>query len=206
MAIKALIFDIDGVLADSREAVAQNTMALLAEFGHSVPGSRVRGMSSAHSADSVLIALVPALLNDKELLGRMLARLSWITQENMHLVKATPLAAQVPELSKKYSIAAASNRKSSARMVLEKLCIGKYFSAVLTSADAPAKPAPGMILLALERLGVAPSEAVFIGDNAEDMAAGKAAGVKSVMLDGTDERECGKLLKMLAGAENAGLP
>ena len=33
MAIKAIIFDIDGVLADSRVAVIENTGQLLREFG-----------------------------------------------------------------------------------------------------------------------------------------------------------------------------
>ena len=56
MALKAIIFDIDGVLADSREAVVQNTIRLLAEFGQDVPSEKVRSMSTAHSADSVLIS------------------------------------------------------------------------------------------------------------------------------------------------------
>jgi len=35
VAIKAIIFDIDGVLADSRAAVVHNTGRVLAEFGFS---------------------------------------------------------------------------------------------------------------------------------------------------------------------------
>lgn len=197
MAIKAIIFDIDGVLADSREAVVQNTIALLAEFGHNVPSEKVRGMSTAHSADSVLIALVPTLSQDRELLARMLRRLSIITQKNLFIVRPTPLAKAVPQLAKKYYLAAASNRKTSAIPVLEMLGIADRFVAIVTSADAPAKPDPGMILLALAKLHVKPSEAVFIGDNEEDRMAGVAAGVRTLMVDGTKEEECEKLLKEL---------
>ena len=198
--LKAIIFDIDGVLADSREAVVQNTITLLAEFGQAVPPEKVRGMSTAHSADSVLIALVPSLSQDRELLARMLRRLSKITQKNIHMVKPTPLAKAVPSLARKYYLAAASNRKTSAIPVLEMLGIADRFVAIVTSADAPPKPDPGMINLALAKLHVPPSEAVFIGDNAEDEMAGKAAGVRTIILDGTKEEEVRKLLGELGGS------
>jgi len=42
------------------------------------------------------------------------------------------------------------------------------------------KPDPAPVLLALERVGRAPCEALFLGDSVIDMAAGNAAGVVSV--------------------------
>ena len=118
MAIKALIFDIDGVLADSRQAVVQNTLSLMHEFFISVDEEKVRGMSSAHSAETVLVALAPSLADDRALLKRMLARLSQITVDNIALVRPTLLAESLPQLSAKYSLACATNRKSSAAAVL----------------------------------------------------------------------------------------
>lgn len=41
------------------------------------------------------------------------------------------------------------------------------------------KPHPEPVLLALERLGRAPAEAVFIGDSRHDIECGRAAGVKT---------------------------
>ena len=199
MAIKAIIFDIDGVLADSREAIAHNTKRLMKEFGFSVPDARVESMSSAHSAESVLIALAPSLEHDPAMRKRMLDRLRDLTSENMALVKPSLLAPQVPQLAKRYHLAAASNRKTSARVVLDVLCIGKHFEAVMTSADAPVKPDPTMIRLALGKLGVRADEAVFVGDNKEDMQAGEGAGVRSIMLDGMDEKSCTKFLKEFLG-------
>jgi phosphoglycolate phosphatase-like HAD superfamily hydrolase len=46
--------------------------------------------------------------------------------------------------------------------------------------DAAPKPAPDGVLLALAKLGVAPFEAVFVGDTAGDTAAARAAGVTPV--------------------------
>lgn len=186
MAIKAIIFDIDGVLADSRKAVVHNTKALLQEFNFIVNDEEMEKMSRAHSADTVLLSLVPALSRDGDLLKRMLRRLSEITRENLGMLRPLLLAEKVPLLSEKYLLAAATNRKSSAAMVLEKLGLQQYFKTVVTSSDAPAKPHPGMLQLACRRLGVKNNEAVFVGDNLEDKQAGEAAGVRAIIVNGAE--------------------
>ena len=196
MAIKAIIFDIDGVLADSRAAVVHNTAEVLAEFGFGVSSEDISLMSSAHSADSVLLQLAPVLEHNRKKLERMLERLSSLTAQNMHMVKPTVLARKVPALAKRFRLAAATNRKRSARLVLKKFGIEKCFSAVVTGVDSPPKPDPAMIRLALRRLKVKPSEAVFIGDNAEDRLAGEAAGVKVVLVDAScDNKSCRSFIK-----------
>lgn len=57
---------------------------------------------------------------------------------------------------------------------------------VIIGADSgiAKKPAPDMLLAALERMGVAPADAVMIGDSVSDVASAHAAGVKSVLLEG----------------------
>jgi len=199
MAITAIIFDIDGVLADSREAIAYNTVCLMKEFGFNVPASRVESMSSAHSAESVLIALAPSLSADSALLKKMLARLAALTKENVEMVKPTQLAKALPSLAARYRLAAASNRKSSANLVLRQIGIEKYFEAVMTSEDSPAKPDPTMIRRALGKMGVRADEAIFVGDNLEDRQAGEGAGVRSIMLDGMVEKACQAFLKEFLG-------
>jgi len=199
VAIKAIIFDIDGVLADSRGAVAHNTSQLMREFGFDVPDGRVKEMSSAHSAESVLIALAPELAKDKAKLKAMLGRLRELTSENMGMVKMAPLAARLPEFAARYKLAAASNRKSSAHVVLKHLGIARHFGAVVSSEDAPPKPSPAMILMALERLGVRADEAVFVGDNVEDRMAGETAGVRAIMLDGMDGGKVAAFVKEFLG-------
>lgn len=42
------------------------------------------------------------------------------------------------------------------------------------------KPHPEPVLVALERLGVAPADAIFVGDSPHDVAAGNAAGVRTI--------------------------
>lgn len=195
MPIKAIIFDIDGVLADSRKAVAHNTKTLLREFGFIANGEEVEKMSRAHSADTVLRALAPSLSHDSELLKRMLRRLSELTLENLGMVAPLPLCGKIPGLSEKYLLGAATNRKGSAVLVLEKLGLRGYFAAVATSNDAPPKPDPKMIEIALGKLRVKPCDAVFVGDNIEDKRAGEAAGVRVVIVNGEDSASVGVFLR-----------
>jgi HAD superfamily hydrolase (TIGR01509 family) len=55
------------------------------------------------------------------------------------------------------------------------------FDSIVTSDDVKhAKPAPDIYLLACERLGVDPSEAVALEDSASGVAAAKAAGLTCI--------------------------
>jgi pyrophosphatase PpaX len=54
------------------------------------------------------------------------------------------------------------------------------FSVVIGADDVDRhKPDPAPVLAAIERLGADPSTTVFIGDSPHDMAAGRAAGVRT---------------------------
>ncbi|WP_068830663.1 N-acetylmuramic acid 6-phosphate phosphatase MupP [Pseudomonas sp. BMS12] len=54
-------------------------------------------------------------------------------------------------------------------------------SAVLLCPDhvERSKPAPDMLLLACEQMGIAPSDVLFVGDDERDIEAGRAAGCKT---------------------------
>jgi len=162
---------------------------VLVEFGFGVSKDDIEMMSSAHSADSVLLQLAPVLEKNPARLKKMLDRLSELTAQNMHLVRPTMLVERIPDFARKYLLAAATNRKGSARLVLKKFGIEAYFSAVITALDAPPKPNPAMIKLAMKAMGVKPSETVFVGDNAEDRMAGQAAGVRVILLNACARRE-----------------
>ncbi|MEM1346215.1 MAG: HAD-IA family hydrolase [Pseudomonadota bacterium] len=54
------------------------------------------------------------------------------------------------------------------------------FIATQTADDAPSKPHPGMVLNCLALSGVAPGDAVVIGDTEFDMAMARAAGTRAL--------------------------
>jgi len=61
---------------------------------------------------------------------------------------------------------------------LERAGLGRYLSAIVSSAEAGAeKPDPRVFLTAVERLGVQPKRALHIGDDDLDRAGAEAAGL-----------------------------
>ena len=65
------------------------------------------------------------------------------------------------------------------------------FSFVLTREDGKAKPDPTLLHKALERMQVAPEEAIFVGDGGLDLVAGTAAGIKTILLRRVNTRDLG---------------
>jgi phosphoglycolate phosphatase len=77
---------------------------------------------------------------------------------------------------------ATNGEGTSASAMMKELGLLDLFDIVL-GADSvvEAKPAPEMLLLACERVGVPPGRTLFVGDQLEDMRAGRAASVKIVV-------------------------
>jgi len=65
---------------------------------------------------------------------------------------------------------------------LRELSIARFFDAIVTGGEQPRKPAPDGIIACLEKLNVAPDDAVFVGDTKADLIAGKKAGVRVIVL------------------------
>ncbi len=69
-----------------------------------------------------------------------------------------------------------------ADIILEKLNIRQYFDEILAGdSTTNPKPDPEGILLSLKKLGIKPSEGMYVGDFAADIKASKAAGTMSVL-------------------------
>lgn len=73
-----------------------------------------------------------------------------------------------------------NNHRDSVEIVLKRHCLS--FPLVLTREDAQPKPAPDLILRALEHFGLKLHEAIYVGDSLADLRAAQAAGVRPVFL------------------------
>ena len=87
----------------------------------------------------------------------------------------------------KEALAALGGRKSTAttkgtpttRAVLTQFGLIEYFDHVQGTDGIPYKPAPDVLQAAMAALGARPEECLMVGDSTADMAAGRAAGVKT---------------------------
>jgi putative hydrolase of the HAD superfamily len=81
-----------------------------------------------------------------------------------------------------------SNVEDNMSATLEKLGLTSLLDIIVTSQDAGAnKPQPEIFIMALERAGVAPAEAIYIGDQYRvDVLGARGAGMQGVLLDRAD--------------------
>ena len=74
-----------------------------------------------------------------------------------------------------------TNRSTSMDMVLRSFSLDSYFSIVMTASGVVnPKPHPEPLLKVLGHFGIAPDEALFVGDSEVDRQAAEAAGVPFV--------------------------
>ena len=77
---------------------------------------------------------------------------------------------------------ATTDERPSADAHLQALGLTELFDTTLCDGDGVAlKPAPDMALVICERLGVAPSEAIMIGDTVADLMMARAAGLAAAI-------------------------
>lgn len=182
-ATKAVLLDLDGTLLDTAPDLAAAVNAMLSGQGlDALPERTVRdfiGRGIPHLVERSLVAaglplvcerLEPALIS----FGGHYARL------NGRASRPFPGVIEALERLRaaKLRLACVTNKASAfTTPLLEKSGLAQFFDTVATSDLAGSrKPEPGLILFACRALGVAPQEAVVIGDSANDAEAARAAG------------------------------
>ena len=180
MPIRLVIFDCDGVLFDSEPA----NLAFYREVLRLAEAPPM-----PESAEAAYHSLASAQLFDKLFGDRpeLLTRVKAIAKSTPYtpffpLMGPKPLLRETLALLKKsYSIAMATNRGQTTRGVLEHFDLTSLFDLAVGVLDvARPKPAPDMLLRCLEHFGVAPGEAVYVGDQPTDLEAAEAAGLEFI--------------------------
>ena len=175
--VKAILFDLDGVLMDSIDAWHRTYNGIIEHF-NSKPISKKEFkeiFGNAIEKNVKMIADIPA----KE--ANMLAVKYF--KKNINYVKIFPETKSVlKKLSKKIKIALITNTpRKILKSVIRHYKIAKYFNVIVTIDDVKrGKPAPDMALKACKMLKIIPKNAILVGDTKNDMLAGKRAGCITV--------------------------
>ena len=180
--IKAIVFDIDGVLIDSFEANLKFYQTLMPRVGYKAPTRKEYQSLFHYHLWGVIEALTKAPTKEIQRIWDIGS--SREVPYPDELIKTTPgLYETVDKLAKKYKLGVVTNRVKMGieeSPVLQKLA--KHFHTVITYEDTKNhKPHPEPLLLACKRLEVEPSESVYVGDVENDIKTGKAAGTKTLL-------------------------
>jgi phosphoglycolate phosphatase len=65
---------------------------------------------------------------------------------------------------------------------LRRLNIAQFIDAMVTAAEAPAKPAPDGLIKCIKELGLSIEDCIFVGDSRVDVMAGKKAGMRTIAI------------------------
>ncbi len=176
--IEGVIFDCDGVLFESRAANLAYYNRILEKFSY--PQVTPEQHQRAHLCHTASSAQVLAELIDADALQPALDYAATLDyREFIPYMQPEPhLKEMLESLSAILPLAIATNRGGSVVPILAHFGLQDYFQAVVTSRDVTRpKPAPDMLLLAAERLGVAGAACLFIGDSELDMQAAADAKI-----------------------------
>lgn len=191
--IKAIIFDSDGTLLDTRQLIFEGFKTVLKNHGldHLATDQYIRQRLGKPTAETFeqIIAGHGTDLNPKELAHE----LDEVQNASTHFIKPYPHTKEILETWKGNGVKLCLFSSGYDHMITRNFTaagipeIWELMDAVVTAdAGLAHKPEPDAILELLRRVDVQPEDAIVVGDHAYDIIAGKRAqlGLKVGILHG----------------------
>ena len=185
--VDAVLFDLDGTLADTAGDLSVALNLVRADRGLApVPlaGLRAHASSGARGLIGAGMGITPEAPEYEELREAFLAHYASC------LAETTVLFAGVPELldaleRRRLPWGIVTNKFSRfTRPVVNALALAQRASTVVSGDTTPhAKPHPAPLLHAASGLRVPPSRCMYVGDDLRDIVAGNAAGMATIVAE-----------------------
>lgn len=174
---EAVLFDLDGVLIDSRDAWFHVLQDATRALGHPPIPRDAFDASFGQGVEADAATFFPGTSVDA--LDAWLA--AHFLDHARHVVVNVDAGPVLRALSQRGARTAVVTNTQSALARETLRAAGLEPDLVIGAHDVKrGKPAPDMVLLACERLAVAPARAVLVGDSRFDREAARAAGVRFV--------------------------
>ena len=200
--IKAVLFDVDGVLLDSFVANTKFFENLLESFGYRKPSRE----KASKAFFMTMLDAIRFLTSEPEKKVVEIWQRGHTFPYPAELLKVPKDGlGTVRKLRHRYSIGLVTSRiKVSMHRFFTATKMDGLFDVVVTFEDTKKhKPNPEPLLLAAKRLKVKPSEIVYIGDAPSDYKAAKTAGMKFIFYSKKPLKEADACVKTFAGIQDA---
>jgi len=178
---KFVVFDFDGTLVDSVDAIAKGIQKANQTIGIK-PVSYETAKSVIGLGFKDIIPIVASDLDPARYEEYKNIYVGYFLQSDPYLKlfpKVLDLMDRLHEAGIKTAIATGKSRKGLSRIV-NRMGIEAYFDDSVTSDEAKPKPDPLMLHMLMERGGFKPSDMVMVGDTEHDIRLAKAAGVDAI--------------------------
>jgi sugar-phosphatase len=174
---KAFLFDMDGVLVDSR-AVVERTWQRWAAERHPIDLVKLLHVAHGRKARDTLLIMAPSLATDTEV--------AWLDATELADVEGLSVLAGAKELvaalpRDRWAIVTSCGRDL-ARVRLGSVGLPEPDELIVAEDVKRGKPAPDGYRLGAERLGFEPGDCIVFEDAPAGVAAGKAAGARVLAL------------------------
>lgn len=184
--IKAIIFDLDGVISDTEELQSSVEVGILKKHGIEMSSGEITekyaGVSEKEWMEKVLDDCGVSI-DISTVVKEKWDRLMSLPKNSILPIAGAPgLINELKSQKFKLGVASASIMKF-IEHVLSELQLKDKFDAITSAEEVEfGKPNPAVFLLAAERLRVQPEECVVIEDGINGMKAAKKAGMKCIGL------------------------
>jgi beta-phosphoglucomutase-like phosphatase (HAD superfamily) len=195
MSFSAVIFDLDGVLADSEPWWSEIDAKLLAQYGVNYRGEyhrNVLGVSYRVAVEFYKKAFGLSVPTEQLMRRRGEIAIDFFANRIGLFPSAKEVLQELRQMNLRLAVAT-SSVSASARPFLERHNLNGFFDVVVTGDETErGKPHPDIYLRAADKLGLAANSCVVIEDSLSGVAAAKAAKMRVVAIPDTrfvDPRE-----------------
>ena len=181
MPLHALLFDFDGVLADTENIHVAAWQRTLAELGWEVPDAECARAVEEDDRDFAASVFAAQKVAHADVAGWVLRKQALtITMLNDSPRVYPGVAALVEAVRGRLRLAVVSGTwRANVETVLQASGLSGAFELIVAKEDVAAgKPAPDCYRLALERLGLEPTQAIALEDSPTGLIAARGAGLR----------------------------
>ena len=176
----AFIWDLDGTLLDSYEAILSGIEETFAQFSVPYDKEKVRDFILRYSVQDLLEQVAEERNLDKEVLNQV--RAQSLSEKNAQVV-LMPGAREVLAWADEAGILqfVYTHKGDNAFTILENLGLAHYFTEILTNQSGFArKPSPEAAIYLLDKYGLDPQQTYYIGDRTLDIEFAQNSGIQSI--------------------------
>jgi len=176
--VRALIFDLDGTLIDSKRDLIRSVNAMLRELRRGELAEETISGYIGHGAPQLVARAIGNGSTEEERQRALQFFLSYYEEHKMDSTCAYPGVAETLEQLARMPMAVLTNKpvRISVR-ILDELGLSQYFRAIYGgNSFETKKPDPLGARTILRELGAAPGEALLVGDSEVDVQTARNAG------------------------------
>lgn len=190
MTLKAVIFDMDGVLIDSEQFWTQAELDVFSSYGVQVTddlAAQTKYMTTQEVTEFWYERFPWENFDSSELENKVVTRVIEMIQDQDCTMSGVQEFIKNLK-NKEYKIGLATNAPLRvAHVVLEKLQVRDLFDTVHSSEfETQGKPHPAVYLTSAKNMGISPEHCIAIEDSQSGLKAAKEAGMQTVIFTNND--------------------